>query len=122
MWMLRRRVATVARTNPLPARSIISPNNCVGVESLLELALTVLVGGGVPMSALVTMLAEQIIRAPPPLAEPLPWLIVTSRAEAVVPVAVQAEWRNVTRRVAEQIARFASRCLENVNLTSDRGD
>ncbi len=35
------------------------------------------------------MLAEQMTRAPPPLAEPLHWLTLTLRAAASVPVAVQ---------------------------------
>jgi hypothetical protein len=38
---------------------------------------------------LLVKLAEQIMRAPPPLAEPLHWVIVTGRAEAMEPVAVQ---------------------------------
>ena len=43
------------------------------------------------------MLAEQMTRAPPPLAEPLHWLIVTRWAADFVPVAVQrvtTSWRS----------------------------
>ena len=40
-------------------------------------------------TALFSMLAEQMTRAPPPLAEPLHWLTLTLRAAASVPVAVQ---------------------------------
>src|ERR1035437_5475383 len=60
-----------------------------GVELLLELPLTVLVGGGVPLTALLIRVAEQMTRAPPPLAEPLHWLTVRAWVEAMVPVAVQ---------------------------------
>jgi hypothetical protein len=42
-----------------------------------------------PAPMALTTLAEQTTRAPPPLAEPLHWLIVTGWAEAIVPVAVQ---------------------------------
>ena len=35
------------------------------------------------------IVAEQITRAPPPLVEPLHWLIVTSAPEDIVPLAVQ---------------------------------
>jgi hypothetical protein len=41
------------------------------------------------MTALLTMLAEQLTLAPPPRPEPLHWLTVTTRAEAIVPVAIQ---------------------------------
>ena len=72
-----------------------------GVELLLERSLTVLVGGGVLvgagvpagvgvlLTALLITLAEQMTRAPPPLADPLHWLTVTPWAEAIMPVAVQ---------------------------------
>jgi hypothetical protein len=46
-------------------------------------------GEGLAAAALVVTLAEQMTRAPPPLAEPLHWLIVTIRAADSVPVAVQ---------------------------------
>src|ERR1700693_3263471 len=57
---------------------------------------TVAVGGGVtpgvdpelePLILLFAMVAEQMTRAPPPLAEPLHWLIVTRCDDGVVPVA-----------------------------------
>ena len=35
------------------------------------------------------MFAEQMTKAPPPLAEPLHWLMVTPRVEDIVPLAVQ---------------------------------
>jgi hypothetical protein len=35
------------------------------------------------------MLAEQMARPPPPLPEPLHWLIVTAKVEDLVPFAVQ---------------------------------
>ena len=38
---------------------------------------------------MLTMLDEQVTRLPPPLPEPLHWLIVTSSADVVVPVARQ---------------------------------
>ena len=43
------------------------------------------------VTLLVVMLVEQMMRAPPPLADPLHWLIVTPRADDCVPVAVQVE-------------------------------
>src|ERR1035437_9695440 len=85
--MLRRCTTSVARPSPARAKKIMSGKN--GVELLLERSLTVLVGGGVPLTALLIRLAEQMTRAPPPLAEPLHWLTVTPWAEAIVPVAVQ---------------------------------
>jgi hypothetical protein len=47
------------------------------------------VGEGLGATALFVTFAEQITRAPPPLAEPLHWLIVTLWTEDSVPVAVQ---------------------------------
>ena len=44
---------------------------------------------GVTVTALLATLAEQMTRDPPPLAELLHWLTVTTWAEAIVPVAVQ---------------------------------
>jgi len=41
--------------------------------------------------ALFVTFAEQMIRAPPPLAEPLHWLILRAAPEDFVPVAVQVE-------------------------------
>src|SRR6185369_17269327 len=38
---------------------------------------------------LLTMLAEQMTRAPPPFADPLHWLTLTECVELIVPVAVQ---------------------------------
>ena len=42
------------------------------------------------MTSLLVKMAEQTTLAPPPLPEPLHWLIVMLKVEAVVPVAVQA--------------------------------
>ena len=48
------------------------------------------VGGGVvEVTRRFVMVAEQMTRAPPPLAEPLHWLILTPWDEGFVPVAVQ---------------------------------
>ena len=41
------------------------------------------------LTALLAMLAAQLTLPPPPRPEPLHWLTVTTRAEAIVPVAVQ---------------------------------
>jgi hypothetical protein len=41
------------------------------------------------------MLAEQMTSAPPPLAEPLHWLIVTPWDEGFVPLAVHLSWTSV---------------------------
>lgn len=46
-------------------------------------------GGGLAATALFSMFAEQMTKAPPPLVESFHWLIVTPRAEDSVPVAVQ---------------------------------
>ena len=43
------------------------------------------------MLVLLVTFAEQMIRAPPPLAEPLHWLILRAAPEDFVPVAVQVE-------------------------------
>jgi len=92
--MLRRRAATTARPNPHEARRTSSGSS--GVElSLVEPWLAVPVGGGVPLTALFARLAEHMTRAPPPLAEPLHWLIVTTTAEDIVPVAVHVSWTRV---------------------------
>jgi hypothetical protein len=55
----------------------------------LEAALAVAVGVGPGPEAWFVMFAEQMTRAPPPLAEPLHWLILTAWAPECVPVAVQ---------------------------------
>ena len=43
-----------------------------------------------PVTTWLVMLAEQSIRPPPPEPEPLHWLIVMTRAEAIVPLAMQS--------------------------------
>jgi len=48
-------------------------------------------GEALGAAALLVMFAEQMIRAPPPLAEPLHWLILRAAPEDFVPVAVQVE-------------------------------
>jgi hypothetical protein len=61
----------------------------VGVVGVVGVGVGVVgVGVGVT-SEWFAMLAEQMTRAPPPLAEPLHWLIVTRWAADFVPVAVQ---------------------------------
>jgi hypothetical protein len=61
----------------------------VGVGDELGLGEALGLGEGLAAAALVVTLAEQMTRPPPPLAEPLHWLIVTIRAADSVPVAVQ---------------------------------
>ena len=46
-------------------------------------------GDGLAGAALLVTFEEQIARAPPPLAEPLHWLIARAGADATVPVALQ---------------------------------
>ena len=66
-----------------PEATSMSVGGAVGVEPLLE-----------PDDAAATvirwfeMLVEQMTKAPPPLAEPLHWLILTPWDEGFVPVAV----------------------------------
>jgi len=50
---------------------------------------TLALGAGLAASTLFVMLAEHTVRVPPPLDEPLHWLIVTARPEDWVPDAVQ---------------------------------
>jgi len=61
------------------------------------------VGAGVAACTTLVMLAEQMIRAPPPLAEPLHWLTMTARADAAVPVAVQVDVATTPPPLAEPL-------------------
>ena len=74
------------------------PGNGVGLGAALALGAAHALGGALALGVaeeggaaitLLTMLAVQATRLPPPLPEPLHWLTVTSSADVVVPVARQ---------------------------------
>lgn len=63
-----------------------------GTRAISRDGLAVGSGGGLSLGdrmALLTMLAEQMTRAPPPEPEPLHWSIVMGWVDDIVPVAVQ---------------------------------
>ena len=79
------RQATTKASTTIPMRMTgVDPDAGASAGAAVEV-------GGRITPARFEMLAEQMIRAPPPLAEPLHWLILTPWAGDFVPVAVQVE-------------------------------
>src|SRR6476661_7078390 len=94
--------------NPKAIRARPRKMNGLGDVGATSVASTVSVGGAVGAPPEVRAVAaaaavirwferlvEQMTRAPPPLAEPLHWLILTPLDEGFVPVAVHFSWTRV---------------------------
>ena len=98
------RARAIANAAPTTSSGLIPAGWATAAATVLVLGSPGVPPGVVPVEPVVvvlvvrirlTMLAEQITSAPPPLADPLHWLTRTDSADDLLPVAVQVSWTRV---------------------------